>query len=89
MVKNDYKRENFLKMTRFNDQGLFFGLFYTCKMICIIEEVDMHNRGSRLNMAHKANDATSQLIEFLNYATNRLTNRPFCKDARTDTENIF
>ena len=30
-----------------------------------IEEVDMHNRGSRLNMAHKANDASSQLIESL------------------------
>ena len=65
MVKNDYKREKFLKMTRFNDQGLFFGLFHTYIMICIIEEVDMHNRGSRLNLTHKANDASSQLIESL------------------------
>ena len=48
MVKNDHERK------MFNDQSLFFGLFHTYIMICIIEEVDMHDRGSRLNMAHKA-----------------------------------
>ena len=29
MVKNDDKRKKFKKMTRFNDQGRFFGLFHT------------------------------------------------------------
>ena len=29
MVQNDYKKPQFLKMTRFNDQGRFFGLFHT------------------------------------------------------------
>ena len=56
MVKNDYKREKFFKMTTLSTLNI---------MICIIEEVDMHNRGSRLNMAHKANDESSQSIESL------------------------